>query len=205
MNMELNLNTELVLCEIDSSVVKARFVRVDDAQFILNLRTDPELNKHISKTETDLDAQKHWIENYLKRELSGSEYYFLITHNEQRAGTVRLYNIDEFSCTSGSWLFSKGVHSLVPLLADSLAYEYCFKVLKKQSVKFDVRLNNRKVINYHRFKQLTVLGRDEQNEYYSMTQADWLVSKKRIEELLGFRLDIRMDNSELLITVFGDI
>jgi len=51
-----------------------RLVNEDDAEYILNLRTDHKLGRFLSKTVNDLEVQKQWIRDYKKREALGLEY-----------------------------------------------------------------------------------------------------------------------------------
>jgi len=45
-----------------------RPVTVDDAQFILDLRLDPDLNKYLNKTSPSLKNQIEWINDQIKRQ-----------------------------------------------------------------------------------------------------------------------------------------
>lgn len=51
---------------------------VDDAEFILSLRQNEKLNRHVSPVPPSLNCQKEWIMNYKKREAIRSEFYFII-------------------------------------------------------------------------------------------------------------------------------
>jgi hypothetical protein len=82
-----------------------RFVNENDAEFIVNLRTHPKLSRFIHKTDVDIEKQKHWIRNYKEREKAGKEYYFIFLIEGKSVGLNRLYNIEEDSFTSGSWVF----------------------------------------------------------------------------------------------------
>ena len=44
-----------------------RPVEVSDAQFILELRTDENLGKYITKTDNGIDRQRLWITEYKKK------------------------------------------------------------------------------------------------------------------------------------------
>ena len=73
---------------------------MDDAEFILNLRLDEELNQFISKVDDDIKKQKKWLKKYKKREAQEKEYYFIIeSKSGKQYGTVRLYDFkDESFC-----------------------------------------------------------------------------------------------------------
>ena len=54
-----------------------RFVDRQDAEFILQLRTDPIKRMYIGKTDDTLDSQLKWIDDYKLRQAQGTDYYFL--------------------------------------------------------------------------------------------------------------------------------
>ena len=53
-----------------------REVAIDDAEFIIGLRTDQEKSKHLSVTSNDVEKQRNFIYNYLNGQI---DYYFMIT------------------------------------------------------------------------------------------------------------------------------
>jgi len=58
-----------------------RFVEPKDAEFICELRSNPDLNRHLNLSSDDVAQQREWIERYKDRESSGEEYYFAICHD----------------------------------------------------------------------------------------------------------------------------
>ena len=48
--------------------IELSLVTEEDAQFILDLRTDASKSRFISKTDYNIDVQKNWIKEYKKRE-----------------------------------------------------------------------------------------------------------------------------------------
>lgn len=85
--------------------LEIRSATVEDAQFILDLRLDLELNRFLSVTSPDLERQKKWISDQLQME---DDYYFLLEDkNGDKIGTGGIYNIEgkKFSC--GRWIIKK--------------------------------------------------------------------------------------------------
>ncbi|AYL97240.1 GNAT family N-acetyltransferase [Mucilaginibacter celer] len=145
-----------------------RLVEEHDAGFILSLRTDPKLSKHVSPVSNDLEAQKAWIRNYKERELLGEEYYFLYTDAEHEPqGVFRLYNIDGDTVTSGSWLAKSGGDELNPIKADLFLTWAIFEGFGFERCLIDVRKDNKKLVRYHKMF-FTQTGEDEQNIYMVM-------------------------------------
>ena len=186
---EFSLNNN----EREPYCLKFKLVVESDAEFILGLRTNPLKNKYLNFTEPDLEKQIIWLKEYKIREERGEELYYIIYENNERVGTIRIYNIAENKCTTGSWLFSSNAHPLTPIISEFLIYEIVFNILKKFTVLFDIRKENKKVVNYHKFKKITLINEDEENFYYSMNKEEWEVSKKEIFNLLGIKIDIHLD------------
>ena len=67
---------------IEKYGIKARFVGVNDVDFVLSLRSDKELTRFIHQTDNNRDLQIKWIEGYKEREREGKEYYFIFSKNK---------------------------------------------------------------------------------------------------------------------------
>ena len=66
-------------------------VTVEDASFILSLRTNPDLSQYLSPVDDDIDKQKQWLQQVLSKH---DEYYYLIKNKEAApVGTIRIYDI----------------------------------------------------------------------------------------------------------------
>ena len=169
------------------------FAKENDAEFILGLRTNPYKNKYLNYTEPNLENQIIWLKEYKTREERGEELYYIIYENHIPVGTIRIYNIKENECTTGSWLFSSNTHQLTPIISELLIYEIVYNILKKSTVLFDVRKENKKVVNYHKLKRITLINEDEENFYYSMSRAEWEESKMKIFNLIGVKIDVDFD------------
>ena len=169
------------------------FAKENDAEFILGLRTNPSKNKYLNYTEPNLENQIIWLNEYKTREERGDELYYIIYENNIPVGTIRIYNIKDNECTTGSWLFSSNTHQLTPIISELLIYEIVYNILKKSTVLFDVRKENKKVVNYHKLKRITLINEDEENFYYSMSRAEWEESKMKIFNLMGVKIDVDFD------------
>ena len=84
-----------MLCEKDFPMkrygISVRLVEEDDAEFILKLRTNRKLSRYLHKTDADIEKQIQWIRNYKKRELEGTEYYFLFYNDLQKIGVSYIF------------------------------------------------------------------------------------------------------------------
>lgn len=136
-----------------AKTIKFRLITIDDAEFILSLRTDGNLNKHLSQTSSSVAQQKEWILNYKKREGKGDEYYFIICRNDndEAVGTVRLYDFinDKKSFCWGSWILNENKTKYAAMESAFLVYQIAFEKLGFERAHFDVRRENIKVIAFH--------------------------------------------------------
>ena len=130
--------------------IKLRLANVEDSEFILNLRLDPELNRHVSEVENDLEKQKQWMRSYKEMERNGSEFYFIIESMQgDPYGTVRLYDFKDGSFCWGSWMIKKGSPAYAAIESALTIYEFAFYTLRFHRSHFDVRKGNKKVVKFH--------------------------------------------------------
>lgn len=150
-----------------------RMVEVSDAAFILGLRTDPALSKHLSPVANDLDRQIQWIKDYKVREASGREYYFLYADEQNDPiGVSRLYDIKNNTLTSGSWLSKPGADVMAALKADLFFLTFTFENLQIEQCFIDIRKDNKKMVRFHKMF-FTPVNEDEQHIYMVMDKSGY--------------------------------
>ena len=121
-------------------------VQIGDAQNILDLRNDPEINKFLSSQEkTSLEAQQNWIKANLKKD---DNIYFRITDTHQHAfcGTIAIYNIHLGEGEFGRYICTKTVQAIE---SELLLLKYCFEVLQLKRVYCKTIEANSKVWMQH--------------------------------------------------------
>lgn len=150
-----------------------RFVEPDDAAFICDLRADPTLNRHISRSSASVQAQKDWIATYKDREEAGSEFYFVICHRGQDYGVVRMYDFRDGSFCWGSWIILPSRPSGLVTFSAVMIYEMGFDALGFAQSHFDVRLDNQKVIDFHLRSGATPTHRDEVDQHFVFPKEVW--------------------------------
>ncbi len=167
--------------KIEKYGIIIRYVEVDDAEFILNLRTDEKLGQFISKTDPNIDAQINWIKNYKIREESNQEYYYIAEDKKgNKFGTIRLYNFDEKSFEIGSWLFKNDAPLGMPIKAHFIGFEIAFEKLQKEYCRFDIRKENTQVLNYMNDFDTELIKEDELNFYYILTKDNFYKRRNAI-------------------------
>ncbi len=166
-----------------------RFVVEEDAPFILSLRNNPRLNKHLSPTSVDLNAQQNWIRLYKEKERRNEEFYFIISEDNEKVGLYRLYHINNVSFTIGSWLFKSCLNKHLPILTDLVFSDVGFKHLQKDVLLFDVRKANKKVLNYHLIKKPLLYNEDELSYFYLIIKNFWENAKLYVLNYFGIDFD----------------
>ncbi|GAB1452020.1 hypothetical protein MASR2M47_20760 [Draconibacterium sp.] len=188
---------------IDRYGIVLRFVEIEDAEFILSLRTDEKLSQFISYTDPDLETQIEWIENYKIREESGQEYYFIAEDQKgNKHGTVRLYNFDEKSFEIGSWLFRSSAPLGIAVKAHFIGYEIGFEILHAEYCRFDIRKVNARVLKYMQDFETTLVREDELNFYFTLSKESYY---KRRSEIPFFNAITKMKDVKTFIHPSADV
>lgn len=124
---------------------RLRPVRLEDAGFIIGLRTDPELSRFINMTAPDISRQEEWLREYFERQ---ADYYFVIEdlRTGGREGTLGIYDVDEERQAAewGRWIVRRGSKAAVP--SGCLAFDLAFGELGMQSLHSYVAAEHRGVI-----------------------------------------------------------
>lgn len=171
----------IVMKPIRKYGIVLRLAEVDDAEFILKLRTDPKLNKYISYTSPDLADQRLWMEIYKNKEREKQEYYFIAEDEEgNRYGTIRLYNRGNSCYEIGSWLFAHNSPLGMAVKAHVIGYELGFELFNAEYCKFEIRKENTAVLRYIEFYKPQIVGKDELNIYFNLTKENFYLYKNKI-------------------------
>jgi RimJ/RimL family protein N-acetyltransferase len=170
--------------------VVLRTIEISDAEFILDLRTNQELSKHLSQVNGSIENQIKFIENYKIRENAKLEYYFIIEYNNKPVGTVRLYNInyEKSTFTWGSWIVQRGNPGEVALSSAYMTYYFGFNKLGLQKAEIDVRKENKSVYKFHK-TYCDFLYEDELNYYLEFKKEDF----GRFVDRFGIRVSESID------------
>jgi hypothetical protein len=146
-----------------------RLVTISDSEFIVNIRNNEKLSRFINYTSSDVNKQIEWIKQYKIREEKRVEYYLIFLKGDEKLGVNRIYNINEDSFTTGSWIFSRHSPKNVAILSDIITREIAFFNFPNHVQLFDVRKMNKSVVKYHERFEPTLISQDEENFYYKIT------------------------------------
>lgn len=123
-----------------------RSIEVDDAAFVLSLRTDPGKARHLSTVSGSVAEQRSWLEAYRQR---SGEAYFIIEAAGRAIGTVRLYDAVGTSFCWGSWVLADGASASAALESAMMVYAYAIDHLGFDQAHFQVRVGNERVWAFH--------------------------------------------------------
>lgn len=175
-----------------------RLIEEEDAEFIVGLRNNPKLNRHLNSTSLKVEDQITWIREYKIREKKQEEFYFIILENSVKKGLYRIYKINAVSFTIGSWLFDSCNNKNLPIMVDLIMSDIGFYKLQKKVMLYDVRKGNKKVIQYHSLKSPFQYSEDELNNYYHITSDKWETAR---DNVISF-FNINLNDYELLKASF---
>jgi RimJ/RimL family protein N-acetyltransferase len=132
--------------QIVGKTLQFRDANLADAAFILSLRTDAERSRHLSAVSADLADQQDWLAHYAQAE---DQAYFIIEHQQEAIGTVRLYDPQGDSFCWGSWILKSTSTSHAALESALMVYAYAVDHLGFRAAHFDVRQGNERVWKFH--------------------------------------------------------
>lgn len=155
-----------------------RLVNEEDAEFIVNLRTDTQKGQFLGSTDANIEKQCSWIREYKKRERVGKEYYFMFEKPKgERLGVSRIYEIKEESFTTGSWVFKKDAPFGAAFLGDIICHEIAFELFPNSINLHDVRKANTGVRKYADEFHPKLLFETELTQYYMNNRENYLKYK----------------------------
>lgn len=141
-----------------------------DAAFISRLRSDPDLNRHLNQSSSEVEDQRRWLESYKTRESAGREFYFVIVHEGADAGLVRMYDfrVDQTptSFAWGSWIIPPPRPLGLVTFSALMVYEVGFDALGFEQAHFDVRKANTGVVAFHVRAGARQVADDEQDLHF---------------------------------------
>lgn len=122
-------------------------VNVNDAEFILSLRTDVVKSKHISFVDNDIQKQNVWLNDYAS--FNNQAYFIVNTNQGEKIGTVRIYDAKASSFCWGSWVLKDGAPQYAAIESALIVYSYAIDHLGFDASHFDVRKSNENVWRFH--------------------------------------------------------
>lgn len=163
--------------------VNLREVTIEDAAFILSLRTDEKKARFIHKTDNNLQKQIDYLKHYFTLD---NEWYFIIENKQHiPLGTIRIYNAKRKEFTGGSWIMNESATPQESFEGDLLLKRYAFEVLCFEKSYFNVYKNHTKVIRYHKMCGSEIVSQTNEEYLFEYTQEIYKNNKDRLFTMLG--------------------
>jgi hypothetical protein len=182
--------------KIEGKYVNLREAEVDDSEFILELRTNPEKARYINKTDSDLNKQIQYMKNYKTLD---NEWYFIIEDKEKAPiGTICIYqypllrdtwiNPENNKCFLGvgRWLMKTGALPMEGSEGDYLAKKFFFETLKQCFHPMYIHEQNTTVFNFQKKWGAKVVGWNEEIKHHllELRKEDYEKNKQYFERFL---------------------
>jgi RimJ/RimL family protein N-acetyltransferase len=140
---------------IEGSRYALRPVALDDAAFILNLRTDPELSAFLHPTSPQLADQEAWLRAYFER---AGDWYFVVEdmRTGQPVGTAGIYDLENGRAEWGRWLLCRRNPAAVE--SALLIYRAAFERLGLEELYCRTVAANAAVVSFHNSSGAEFMG-----------------------------------------------
>ena len=127
---------------------RLRPVTLEDAAFIVELRSDLLLNRYLHEISPRVEDQVAWLERYIMRP---DDYYFIVEDADsgERHGTIGIYDVETkvASAEWGRWILKHG--SMAALESAWLVYEAGFATLGLAILSSRTLVENPRVVSFH--------------------------------------------------------
>jgi RimJ/RimL family protein N-acetyltransferase len=165
----LRLKTEVVL----GKNINLRVATENDAEFILDLRLNPLLNKYISQTNPSIEKQRCWIRNSFEKT---NDFHFIIESKEGKPyGTIAIYDIDYESGVAvwGRWVIKHGSFVFVSVESTILVLYFAFTKLGLKKLTGGANNKNIQVVNFHKI-YASISFADENYTWFFVEESNYL-------------------------------
>lgn len=127
---------------------RLRPISDSDASFVLQLRSNPELNRYVHAVSQSVAAQLEWFAHYYERP---GDYYFVIERRDSGAseGVISIYDVNPQGTSGewGRWILKPG--SLAAVESAWLIYNCAFEKLSLDQVFCRTVADNGPVVSFH--------------------------------------------------------
>lgn len=133
--------------DINGKKVTLRCINSTDAEFIVAIRSDPDLNQ-LSVGAISIDIHRKWYEEYLEKE---NDVYWVVLNQitGEKIGTTALYNIDMISrkAESGRTILLREYREFAFDILYTV-FNYAFYDIGLNKIYAKVRENEKSILNF---------------------------------------------------------
>lgn len=188
--------------KIEGKYVNLREAEIDDSEFILNLRTDPDKAKYIHSTDPDLGKQIQYMKRY--KTLDNDWYFIIEDKNGASIGTNAVYPYPIFTenwrdkvasihyneevgvMGTGRWLMVNNLNPVMGMESDILIKDFFFNVLNLPFTPMLIHKENLSVLKFHQTWGAKIIGwrEDIKQHMLELTKEDYLKTKTVFERMV---------------------
>ena len=167
---------------IEGKYVDLKYVRIEDAAFILQIRQDPELTKFLPRLEITVEQQEEWLKKQQARE---GDYYFVVWRKDNTPiGVIRIYDVVGDEGQTGS-IAIKGT-ATETLEAKLLCEDFAYETLGLKKIHNFVRTENLAIVRF-----AETFGVQWKTPYKDENGLEWMDGYNTYERSKIFRAEVR--------------
>lgn len=153
--------------------IRLRDANVEDSEFILNLRTDPNKSKYINHTDNDLNKQIEFMKKYKKTD---NEWYFIVENLDgMPIGTCSVHKQPELldawknkNLGIGRWIMSNKATIKNSIESDYIIKKFAFETLYINPLPMIVHKENESVLKFHQKWGARIIGYSDEIKHYML-------------------------------------
>lgn len=157
-----------------------RIANEKDAEFILDLRLNPLLNRFIGPTDPSVENQRRWIENSYNKE---TDFHFIIEDKAgNRYGTIAIYDADYENSEAewGRWVIKPNSPIVCSIESNILAIQFALRILGLKKLKGGANHLNKEVVYFHKL-YVTVSSVDDKHIWFFVEETNLIKLLKRFK------------------------
>ena len=170
--------------------IRVRPIELEDAAFVVELRTDVGRARFLHPIPPDVDAQKGWLTAYFNRR---GDYYFVAEResDRRREGLISVYDLDPKTRTAewGRWIFRSDSNASIAAAVQVL--DIAFDTLDLDRVLTRTVSKHEALVRFHESTgakrtailsdYLTVEGVAHNAIEHTLTSEAWLASRRTLD------------------------
>jgi RimJ/RimL family protein N-acetyltransferase len=169
---------------IDGPHLQLRTATADDAGFILDLRLDPVLSKHIGETDPSVEKQRIWLQERMDMK---DDYHMIIeTPDGDPLGLIALYSIDTQDKTFewGRWIVKPTAPKYTAVESALLCYGLGFEILGLEKSVFGVMKDNARTLSFHKKFGASLTHEETDSIWFEFTKTDFKAATKKFSRFV---------------------
>lgn len=164
--------------------LRVRLVGLQDAPFIISLRSDATRTKYMITLDDDVQKQEQWIRDYKIRERKGEDYYLvyeLLDGTLVSVNRISQISFTESKCKAAGWIKKKRakVNSMAVFI---LQKEIIFNLLGLNYFYSDLHQDNKSVLRYYKAFDVKPVMKKNDFLYFDFYKSDFESKLSQVKE-----------------------